>query len=162
MNENNGYNNVTPYRASGNLNTAIANPSINVNDTMNINIQNMATNNPHVNNNQNYSVGSQTQNINQQVNTQVTNQNSTPIYNNNVNSNNRKVNTTTNTDTDGSSAEKKDNYVRKTYVTTDSKPKKKTISINLGPEFKIAFLIIVILLVFIFMLPMISDMFNGY
>lgn len=35
---------VTPYRASGNLNTYIGIPKINVNDPMNVNIQNVNTN----------------------------------------------------------------------------------------------------------------------
>ena len=47
--------------------------------------------------------------------------------------------------------------VNRTYV-DNNKPKKKTVSIKIGPEFKIAFLIVVILLVFIFLLPMISDL----
>ena len=47
--------------------------------------------------------------------------------------------------------------VNRTYV-DNNKPKKKTVSIKIGPEFKIAFLIVVILLIFIFLLPMISDL----
>ena len=47
--------------------------------------------------------------------------------------------------------------VNRTYV-DNNKPKKMTVSIKIGPEFKIAFLIVVILLVFIFLLPMISDL----
>ena len=56
MNENQDYNNgnITPYKASGNLNTVIANPSVNINDTMNVNIKNMATNSAVISNNQNY------------------------------------------------------------------------------------------------------------
>ena len=166
MNDNNGdnTNNVTPYRSSGNLYTAIGNPSINVNDTMNVNIQNMATNSPPVNNTQNYNVGSQTQNINQQVNTPIVNQNNNPIHNN-VSLNTTITNTSNNSVSGNVSkpaTEQKDSFVKKTYVTADNKPKKKTISLNLGPEFKTALLIIVILLVFVFLLPMISDMFNGY
>ena len=52
--------------------------------------------------------------------------------------------------------------VNRTYVTTDNKPKKKKLSSSLGPEFKIALLIIVVLLVFIFLLPVISDLLGGY
>ena len=37
-------NNVMPYKASGNLNTTIGNPRINVNDPMNVNIQSVNTN----------------------------------------------------------------------------------------------------------------------
>ena len=53
----------------------------------------------------------------------------------------------------------KSSTVTKTYVTSDNKPKKKTISLNIGPEFKIAILIIVILLLFIFLLPMLPNLF---
>ena len=35
--------NVTPYRATGNLNTAISNPSIDINDTMDVNIKSVNT-----------------------------------------------------------------------------------------------------------------------
>ena len=48
--------------------------------------------------------------------------------------------------------------INRTYVATNNKPKKKTISITIGPEFKIAILIVVILLIFIFLLPIISDL----
>ena len=78
--------NVTPYRATGNLNTAISNPSIDINDTMDVNI-------------------------------------------------------------------------KKTYVTTDNKPKKKKFDLNLTKEFKIALLIIVILFVFVFILDLLPKLF---
>ena len=32
--------NVTPYKATGNLNTAISNPTVHINDAMNMNIMN--------------------------------------------------------------------------------------------------------------------------
>lgn len=168
MNEKN-YNNVTPYRATGNLNTAIANPSVNINDTMNVNIQSMATNVPPVNNVQNNNIQ---QNIASEVNNQTPIENRVPINTaptqNPAPVNNTYQNTASNinviptvkvptgANTDSSSS------VKRTYVSSDNKPKKKTISLNLGPEFKTALLIIVILLVFIFLLPMISDIFNGY
>ena len=41
MNDNN---NVSPYKATGNLNTTISNPSANINDTMNVNIENASLN----------------------------------------------------------------------------------------------------------------------
>ena len=47
----------------------------------------------------------------------------------------------------------------KTTFTSDNKPKKRTISLNLGKEFKIALLIIVILLIFIFLLPLLPNFF---
>ena len=47
-------------------------------------------------------------------------------------------------------------------INSNNKPKKKTMTLNLGPEFKIAFLIVVILLVFVFLLPYISELIRGY
>ena len=44
QNENQSNEKVTPYKATANLNTAISNPSVDINDTMNINIQTMSTN----------------------------------------------------------------------------------------------------------------------
>ena len=148
MNQNNNNNNgsVTPYRATGNLNTAINNPRVNINDTMNVNIQSMATNTVPVNN----------QNIETNINTQVNNQ--IPIQNNvNYNANNVQ-----NVPLQNNYTQTNQTMVNRTYVTTDNKPKKKKLSSSLGPEFKIALLIIVILLVFIFLLPVISDLLGGY
>ena len=145
-NSNNSNDNVGPYKATGNLNTVISNPSANINNTMEVNIQNAKPNlqdsaldsgeinqSPAIDliQNQNNNV----QNINQST---LENINSIQ-YNDNF--------------TDKSST------VTKTYVTSDNKPKKKTISLNIGPEFKIAILIIVILLLFIFLLPMLPNLF---
>ena len=43
-NSNNGNDNVGPYKATGNLNTVISNPSANINNTMEVNIQNAKPN----------------------------------------------------------------------------------------------------------------------
>ncbi len=43
INEKKDFDKVTPYRASGNLNTVINNPAANINDTMNVNIQTTMT-----------------------------------------------------------------------------------------------------------------------
>ena len=44
-NNSNNNNNVQRYQASStNLNTVISNPTVNINDTMNMNIQNMSSN----------------------------------------------------------------------------------------------------------------------
>ena len=150
MNENQNYNggNVTPYRASGNLNTMIANPSINVNDTMNVNIQNMATNSGTMSNNQSYGVSN------------------SPLYNNpgQVITDNKSVenNFVNNVNNNQMVNNQSSSYVNKTYVTNENRPKKKTIKFNLGPEFRIALLIVVVLLVFVFLLPLISKMLGGY
>ena len=187
MNEYNNESNrgpVTPYKASGNLNTSIGNPQVNINDTMNINIQNMATNSVPVANPQttnivenpqyqntgaNINIPQSYQNVQNTQNIEVTNDREpsvpinnidpprveipksepTPVYTN-QNINSEVVNNQNNAE------------VQRTYVTMDNKPKKKTLSLSLGPEFKIGLLIIVILLVFVLFLPMISDFLNGY
>jgi len=140
-------NNIAPYRATQNLNTAIANPTVNINDTMGVNIQNVSTNRPkesppaeetHLPNN-NINVNT-IPNMNANQNVLV--QNSS----NNINNNVQRENT---------------QNVTRTYVTADNKPKKKKLTLNLGSEFKIALLIIVILLVFIFLLPLITNLING-
>ena len=51
--------NVTPYKATGNLNTAISNPTVHINDAMNMNIKSVNTvqnNNTDVNTHDNISV----------------------------------------------------------------------------------------------------------
>ena len=156
---NNEYNNnnVMPYKASGNLNTAINNPSVNINNTMDVNIKNMTTNN------REYNIS----NVN--VNSNPVNNNidsvsvSSDQVNTNVATNNNIVNNSTNNQINNkNNSSNNKSFVSRTYVTTDNRPKKKNKQINLGSEFKIALLIIVILLVFVFLLPVISDMFGGY
>lgn len=163
MNENGEYNsgNIKPYKATGNLNTAIGNPSVNINDTMNVNIQNMATNtvntatsSPNIQNE--ISLNS----IGTPINNGVTINNNTNL--NNISTNNVVPNIP-NTSIPGQQINNQNNsFVTKTYVTADNRPKKKNITLNFGSEFKIAILIIVILLVFVFLLPMLSDMIIGY
>ncbi len=143
-------NNVTPYRASGNLNTSIGIPQMNVNDPMNMNIQSVNTNLAQNNN----------------VNNTFNSQNNMDIQNNsingsvpysNINQNNTNTNTNTNTSLNNEVVNN-DSPVKRTFVSNNTKKKKA--SINLGPEFKIALLIIVVLLVFIFLLPVITSLFS--
>lgn len=149
MNENDKYNSSTStsYRAT-NLNTAIGNPNININDPMNMNIKTMATNSV-TNDSQGEANNNYILNNNQNTNYPNTNSQVPNIVNNTINV---QQNYSTNLQ----------NGVRKTYVTTDNRPKKKNLAINIGSEFKIAILIIVILLVFVFLLPMLSEMLFGY
>ena len=173
MNENNNYNNgsITPYKASGNLNTAIGNPTVNINDTMDVNIQSMATNTvstSYINNNQspvnNTSIPvNNNLNSNNNINT-LTNSNINSIQNNETNNNvtTNSIHNVSNISNQYIQDEQRNNNINKTYVSIDNKPKKKNISLSLGPEFKIGLLIIVILLVFVLFLPMISEFFNGY
>lgn len=155
MNENQEYNsdNIRPYKASGNLNTVIANPSVNINDTMNINIQNMATNQNSI---PNYSTNVVDNNL---YNSPQTNANNIPFSSNYINNNTNNIVNNGVDNTNQVVNSQNNSYEKKTYVTTDNRPKKK-IQLNLGPEFRIALLIVVILLVFIFLLPMISDLFR--
>ena len=119
---------------------------------MNVNIQSIATNNTA--SNQTMPIQNAQPYTNQNINTNVSNN----VINNQNNNQGQNGNYNRNTNTGNQNS----SYVKKTYVTTDDKPKKKNIQLNLGPEFKIALLIMVILLVFIFLLPKISDILNGY
>lgn len=144
-NEYNSDNNVGssgPYKASGNLNTVISNPSANINDTMGVNIQNASS--PVLNTSQSINAMPSNQVAGESMNPQALNQ---ANFNNtqNINVNTSKVSNNPS--------------VTKTYVTSDNKPKKRTVSLNIGPEFKIAILIIVVLLIFIFLLPLLPELF---
>ena len=124
MNNNQEEINVSPYKATGNLNRTISNPSASINDAMNVNIQNVTTNNTQV-----------VEPV--PINTPPQQQSNTiPVtpraQTNNINN--------------------------KVYVNNENKPKKKKLTLSIGPEFKIALLIIVILLAFVlFILPLISN-----
>lgn len=132
QNNNNPNDNLTPYRASSNLNTAISNPTVNINDPMNVNIQNstMPPRNSAPYSNPmpeaNYAMPSQNAPRQEAVVPPVNNQ------------------------------------VKEYTSLDNKRPKKKKLSINIGSEFKIALLIVVILLVFIFILPMITDLFKAF
>lgn len=137
-NNDNNSNGVGPYRATSNMNTYIDTPNANFNGMMNVNIQNTTTNN---------------------------NQNVADISTNTTSTSNASVNVTTSntyTSSDANVSSNNSDGVVRTYVSSDNKPKKKTVTFNLGTEFKIAFLIVVILLVFVFLLPYISELIRGY
>lgn len=166
MNDNETKNseNITPYRASGNLNTAISNPKVNINDTMNVNIQSMATNEVPLNGS---NVGSTS--INNSAISSIPNIPNQNLPSNMPSANNINNNTSVNINTQSGNYNSSNNIntvgnsnVKRTYVTNDNKPRKKKISLNIGSEFKIALLIVVILLVFIFILPMITDLFKAH
>lgn len=167
MDNNSNNNNVQRYQASStNLNTVISNPTVNINDTMNMNIQNMSSNqginnttNGNVNSMINPSVtapnipvNSGPEPTNKYINTNINNNNNNTV-NSNININNNNVNTI-NTSNMSNVAPS----INRTYVTNEVKPKKKTASIKMGSEFKTALLIVVILLIFILFLPIISDL----
>ena len=166
MDNNSNNNNVQRYQASStNLNTVISNPTVNINDTMNMNIQNMSSNqginntaNSNVNSTINPSVtapnipvNSGPEPTNKYINTNINNNNT---VNSNINNNNVNTINTINTSNMSNVAPS----INRTYVTNEVKPKKKTASIKMGSEFKTALLIVVILLIFILFLPIISDL----
>ena len=128
----NNSNGVGHYRATSNMNTYIDTPNANFNDMMNVNIQSGTTNSSNHGNN--------VINSNNNIQASPTIDSSNAVNSNYNNSEN----------------------VTKTYIGSNNKPKKKTMTLNLGPEFKIAFLIVVILLVFVFLLPYISELIRGY
>lgn len=137
-NSDNNSNGVGPYRATSNMNTYIDTPNANFNGMMNVNIQNTTTNN---------------------------NKNAADISTNTTSTSNASVNVTTSntyTSSDANVSSNNSDGVVRTYIGSNNKPKKKTMALNLGPEFKIAFLIVVILLVFVFLLPYISELIRGY
>ena len=142
----NGNINSGPYKATTNMNTIIGNPNANINNTMNINIQSMATNdvnNIPMSNNDGMERELNDASLTNKVEySDMTKENKTVLPNNNTFDS--RVSNTPN--------------VNKTYVSIDNKPKKKKLTINLGSEFKVALLIVVILLVFIFILPLITDL----
>lgn len=126
--------NVEPYRASGNLNTSIGIPNIDVNDAMNMNIQSVNTNSSFNNSND------MSQNV----------ANNIGVNNGDAENNNIQGSTTYQDviDNDG------------TLASNNAEDKKKKITLNLRPEFKLALLIIVVLLVFVFLLPVITSLFS--
>lgn len=155
MDNNTNNDNIQRYQASStNLNTIISNPSVNINDTMNMNIQNMTSNNNTqstiVNTNvtaPNIPVNTREEPTNKYINTNI-NQNITP---------NPSISTSQNITPNNNMTTISPN-INRTYVTNEVKPQKKTPSIKMGSEFKTALLIVVILLIFILFLPMISDL----
>ena len=153
---NNNYNNMTPYRASGNLNVSIGIPTMNVNDAMNTNIQNVNTNYS-LNNVNNLQGNYNTQNVNlSQGNNAILNSNLTQS-NNTVSSGYMGQNSVNQgvSNLEYNSEVNNDSAVKRTFVSNSNKKKKP--SFNLGPEFKIALLIIVVLLAFVFLLPLIPS-----
>lgn len=160
MDNNSNNNNVQRYQASStNLNTVISNPTVNINDTMNMNIQNMSSNQG-INNTTNGNVNSM---INPSVTAPNIPVNSGPeptnkYINTNINNNNTVNSNINNNNVNTSNMSNVAPSINRTYVTNEVKPKKKTASIKMGSEFKTALLIVVILLIFILFLPIISDL----
>lgn len=173
---------VTPYHATGNLNTAIGNPNINVNDPMNVNIQNggLNTNNtssivPPVDLLKPESQISNGVPVEEQPSTNFNN-NSNVV----LNLNQPSVATNMNGQGEQQSALQNTNYqpdvteqyipnqelqgdqVYKTttYISTQpsmTQKKKKTVKLTLSPETKIAMVIALILFIFIMVMPTIYD-----
>ena len=173
---------VTPYHATGNLNTAIGNPNINVNDPMNVNIQNggLNTNNtssavppvdllkPESQISNRMPVGEQpSTNFNNNSNV-VPNLNQPSVAQNmNGQGEQQSISQNTNYQPDVTeqyipNQELQDDQVYKTttYISTQpsmTQKKKKTVKLTLSPETKIAMVIALILFIFIMVMPTIYD-----
>ena len=143
-NNDNNSNGVGPYRATSNMNTYIDTPNANFNGMMNVNIQSGTINSD------NNIQASPTIDSSNAVNSNYNNH----VIDDNLSSGSTMINNSNN--------HNNSENVTKTYIGSNNKPKKKTMTLNLGPEFKIAFLIVVILLIFVFLLPYISDLIRGY
>ena len=165
-------NSATPYRASRNLNTSIGNPNIDVNNTMNINIQNVSTN---YKDTQTDSSISEERNNNVQVN----NVNNDVMKNSILNSKDTIINTEKKKIEEKKSSvnpyipnvkEKvetiNDKSGTKVYTpdsdnNSEEEKKTATSTVRLGSEFRMALLIIVLLLAVLFVLPMFSGIIGG-
>ena len=128
---------VGPYKATGNLNTIISNPSANINNAMNVNIQNIPA-----------EIQAQPLPVEQPAQAPIE-----PLQNNISNEQLQNQNVAQEQNTEST--------VTKTYISNENKPKKKTVTISMGPEFKMALLIIVLLLIFILFLPLVPNLFRG-
>ena len=143
---NNGENIPTPYKASGNLNTSIGNPSMDVNNTMQVNIQSVNSNisNNNANNGGN-SVVPKAESISaSNQNVQVTPKTSTPPNN-----------------YASSSSDSKENEIKKPYIPNQNSTGQSKSKVKMGPEVRFAFLIVVLLIIFVLLLPMISKFVTG-
>ena len=147
-----------PYKASKNLNTSIGNPSVDINNTMNINIQNVST----------------SEKKPQEVSNSVEVQNNV-VENNkekNASESSQKNNTisktsnpyTLNVSPKENSNEKNIKNEEHVYVPKEennSEEEAKPKGIKLGSEFRMALLIIIFLLAVLFLLPVVSDFIGG-
>ena len=159
-------NSSVPYRASRNLNTSIGNPNIDVNNTMNINIQNISTNYKDNQNDNTSDLQSKQVEVNKIENN---------VLENNI-SNSKKININTEKkstiedkhvvnpyipNTKENTLSTNEETQQKVYVPSEEEKndekKTGTNSVKLGPEFRMALLIIVLLLMVLFLLPMFSS-----
>ena len=149
MNDTNNNNNVTPYKASGNLNTMLNNPSANINNTMNVNIQNV-----------NEPISNSTNNTGQNVVPPITNVSNSSTISNTQISNKEKTEPVV--DNQGMVNVSTTNNVNRTFVNDEPKKQKKTVKITYSQELKIAVLIVVLLLVFLMFIPVIENFFRSF
>ena len=173
---------VTPYHATGNLNTAIGNPNINVNDPMNVNIQNggLNTNNtssavPPVDLLKPESQISNGMPVVEQPSTNFNNNSNVvpnlnqPSVAQNMNGQGKQQRISQNTNYQPDVTEQyipnqelqgDQVYKTTTYISTQpsmKQKKKKTVKLTLSPETKIAMVIALILFIFIMVMPTIYD-----
>ena len=158
MNENNINNdNNTRYKATSNLNTAIENPQINVNNATDVNVQNLGYNNY-------VSQNDDTSNDLSNNNYSISNTNDIPTTNssdiNSDNNNDSKINNDdTITDTNYSATNSNDNNYLYEPTLEEKKIDNENIISNLfhSREFKALIFILFILCLFLLLMPYIYD-----
>lgn len=164
MNDNNLNNNVK-YKATSNLNTAIENPEINVNNATDVNVQGLENNNYFLNNNQeedNELINNYNENIDNNLNNINSNSNQED-YNNYATNNN--IANDTNAEKNIENNYITNNNTNYTYEPTLSKKKigKENFVSNLlhSQEFKALIFIVLILCIFLLVMPYIYDFIKG-
>lgn len=165
-NLNNGSINNT-YRATKNLNTAIDSPQFNINDTHDVNIQNVNNNNfardnNYINDLGNSDVASYSNNFDNS--SEINNNLDNVIIDNNSNDNtfinsnvSNEVNDNIYNSTTSDSVSISDNNEKVTYTPTKKVNNKKKVTVTVTPELKILVMIVGILLIFIFLMPNLYD-----
>lgn len=177
---------VAPYHATSNLNTAIGNPNINVNDPMNVNIQNGSLNQNNLNQTippvdllkpeSQFSGNSAVQNIAGQVSetqnptsntsiNNVTNLNQSSNFSNTSNQISQQPNLNYQPDVTeqyipNQNVQNDQVYRTTTYISTQpstGRKKKKMVKLSFSPETKVALVIALILFIFIMVMPSLYD-----
>ncbi len=174
------YNDVTPYKATTNLNTALNQPNMNTLNATKVNINNTGINNnmgidslmksndnsiPNdINSNNNNNNNNNNGNT---INNNISVNNTSNDINNNMNTINNNIDTST---LDNNSLDVTERFYKEepiydkvteqttTYISNmEDIPKKKKISIKLSKDAQVFILIVVIILIFILILPTLSD-----
>ena len=161
---------VVPYKATGNLNTAIENPQININSAVDVNIQNFPSNidsgtiqnldnNNYDTNVINNSMNNNPTTVNPIMNNEPSNY--TPSVENNMNVG---VTNTVSTPVDNNNYDEvqyvSTNGMGNTYEPTIDGKKKNRFSITIPKELKVIAFIVFLLFIFVMAIPGIYDFFK--